>query len=185
MDAARAVVELFEANDTRGGTPSGGASGRAQPRAPDRAAARSSDARLRNWNHRTHRQRRTSPSSRATTGTGASSASPPRRSRKSINRPCVVISLESDDGPRLGAQHRGLSPAQRPDRVRRSLREVRRPLARRGADHQARAHPGTAPPLKRACRASLTADDLVPAVNDREELPAEALTLGLAEELRA
>ncbi|HWT01481.1 MAG TPA: single-stranded-DNA-specific exonuclease RecJ [Pyrinomonadaceae bacterium] len=102
-----------------------------------------------------------------------------------INRPCVVISLEGDDGHgsarSIEAYHLlngltecadlfdkfgGHSHAAGLSITRARIPELRRRLNEHAAS-------------------SLTDEDLVPAVNVDMELPAEAATLGLAEELRA
>ena len=38
-----------------------------------------------------------------------------------VNRPCVVLSVDGDSGTRIGTQHRGVSPAERIDCVFRSV----------------------------------------------------------------
>ncbi len=183
MDAARAVVELFETND----------------RAEARRLAEHLDAR--------NRERQTVQQEivrRALAELESSDVSAGRhvaviagdnwhrgvigiaasKIAEKINRPCVVISLDGDDGHgsarSIEAYHLlngltecadlfdkfgGHSHAAGLSIARARIPELRRRLNEHAAS-------------------SLTEDDLVPAVNVEMELPAEAITLGLAEELR-
>ncbi|HKQ52872.1 MAG TPA: single-stranded-DNA-specific exonuclease RecJ [Pyrinomonadaceae bacterium] len=183
MDAARAVVELFETND----------------RAEARRLAEHLDARNRERQtvqqeiiRRALAELETSDVSAAThvaviagdnwhrgvIGIAASKIA------ERINRPCIVISLEGDDG-------HGSARSIEAYHLMNGLTECADLFDKFGGHSHAAGLSITRariPELRRRLNehaaSSLTEDDLVPAVNVEMELPAEAVTLGLAEELR-
>jgi single-stranded-DNA-specific exonuclease len=184
MDAARAVVELFETAD----------------RAEARRLAEHLDAR--NRERQTVQQEIVRRALAELESTDVSSSShvaviagdnwhrgvigiAASKIAEKINRPCIVISLDGDDGHgsarSIEAYHLlngltecadlfdkfgGHSHAAGLSIARARIPELRRRLNEHAASN-------------------LTEMDLVPAVNIDVELPAEAVTLGLAEELRA
>jgi single-stranded-DNA-specific exonuclease len=184
MDAARAVVELFETTD----------------RAEARRLAEHLDAR--NRERQTVQQEIVRRALTELESTDVSSSThvaviagdnwhrgvigiAASKIAEKINRPCIVISLDGDDG-------HGSARSIEAYHLLNGLTECADLFDKFGGHSHAaglsitRAHiPELRRRLNEHAASNLTEMDLVPAVNIDMELPAEAVTLGLAEELRA
>jgi single-stranded-DNA-specific exonuclease len=184
MDAARAVVELFETND----------------RAEARRLAEHLDAR--NRERQTVQQEIVRRALTELESTDVSSSThvaviagdnwhrgvigiAASKIAERINRPCIVISLDGDDG-------HGSARSIEAYHLLNGLTECADLFDKFGGHSHAAGLSITRariPELRRRLNEhaalNLTELDLVPAVNVDMELPAEAVTLGLAEELRA
>ena len=132
MDAARAVVELFESKSMEDAR-------RLAARLDARNRERQEmQAGLRSAPSRTRLRRRGRLRHRGRAGEGCKGRHRPRRLEdcREANRPASSSLWTRTARATLCAEHRRLSPARRSDRVLRPLRILRRPLARRRARHQ-------------------------------------------------